>query len=540
MLKGAGAAVGAITVGCGDDEEVALGDAAVDATADTGADSGPPPPPPPTGVFQHGVASGDPIAAGVILWTRATVDTPSAEVSWTVAKDVALSDVVASGMETTDASRDFTVKIDLPELEPATTYYYRFEAAGEMSRIGRTRTAPEGFVSNARFAVMSCSSFPHGWFHAYRHVAERTDLDAVVHLGDYIYEYAERDFGVLRPSEPAHEIVSLEDYRTRYSQYRRDTDLQAVHQQHPFITVWDDHETANNSFEDGADNHDPATEGDWEARKAVAFQAYLEWMPIRETGEPLKIWRALKYGDLIDLYLLDTRLWGRQQQPSEEMRADPGRQILGADQEAWLMEHLEESTANWRVLGQQVMLAQLEQATDAGAYAAINLDQWDGYVDARQRLLPALAEAGNVVVLTGDIHSSWGSDITSAPHSEGYDPQTGEGASAVELVTSSVTSPSVGAALAATLEWLALEQNSHIQYVNFSQRGYILLDVDIDRVQADYYLLDGVEMDQGNQALAQSLQVRSGTNHLVTAPMPIAPRPAPDPAPDPPPRPFYS
>ena len=548
LLKQLGLAGLGVAAGCGDDDgTMSALDAGADArppTMDAGPDLGPDlgtdmGPPEPRGPFRHGIASGDPLSDSVVLWTHLTTEETSADVSWVIARDPGLTDVVAMGSETTDGLRDFTVKVDVTGLEPATTYYYRFEGAGTTSRVGRTRTAPAALPERLRFAVMSCSSFNHGYFHAYRHVAERADIDAVLHLGDYIYEYGPGEYGGVRDAEPLREIVSLDDYRQRYAQYRRDGDLQAIHQQHPFIVVWDDHETANNSYRDGAENHDPATEGDWEARKAAAFQAYLEWMPIRETGEPLQIWRSIRYGDLVELLMLDTRIWGRDEEATPETRNDPERAILGADQEAWLFDRLANSTAQWKVLGQQVMFGHFETLGEDGMYQALNLDQWDGYTAARSRVLEQFALTSNVLVLTGDIHSSWVMDLTPVPHTAGYDPATGDGSVAVELVTSAVTSPGLVGPLGETLAMMAMEQNSHMHYVNLGQRGYFVLDITGERAQADYFLLDGVEVDEGAQEWAVSYAIPDGVPHATAVGAPVPPpTDAPALAPDPPPRPL--
>ena len=333
--------------------------------------------------------------------------------------------------------------------------------------------------------------------------------------------------------------MTLEDYRRRYAQYRRDGDLQAAHQQHPFIVVWDDHETANNSYTDGAQNHDPATEGSWEERKAAAFQAYVEWMPIRETETPLQIWRSIQYGDLVELLMLDTRIWGRDEEATQDTRTDPEREILGADQEAWLVDRLENGTAQWKILGQQVMFGHFENEGDDGVFRPINLDQWDGYAEARSRLLDVFADVDDVIVLTGDIHSSWVMDLTPVPHTDGYDPATGAGSVAVELVTSSVTSPGIVGPIGDTLSMIAMEQNSHIHYVNLGQRGYFVLELTAARAHADYFLLDGVLVDEGAQEWAVSYEVPAGVPHASETTGPLAmPSDAPELAPDPPPRPL--
>lgn len=253
-----------------------------------------------------------------------------------MATDPGLTEIVAKGRVNATADRDWCVKVDVTRLQPGTTYYYDFTSGGRTSITGRTRTAPAGAAERLRFAVVSCSNYPEGYFNAYRNIADRHDLDAVIHLGDYVYEYGEAgELG--RATDPPHEMVTLADYRARYAQYRLDPDLRAAHQQHPFIAVWDDHESTNNSWYGGADNHDPG-EGDWFERKAVSARVYDEWMPIRlpDSAQPLKIWRHLPYGELADLVMLDTRLWGRDQQPGmfDGTTDDPARTMLGFDQEA--------------------------------------------------------------------------------------------------------------------------------------------------------------------------------------------------------------
>lgn len=468
--------------------------------------------------FVHGVASGDPLPDAVIVWTRVTPETEGPiEVRWVVASDPELRDELFEGTFTTGPERDYTVKVDVSGLSPATTYYYRFFALGGGSLVGRTRTAPSGAVERARFGVVSCSSFGHGWFHVYRHLATE-DLDVVLHLGDYIYEYATDGYGRQRAYEPANEIVSLSDYRTRYAQYRRDRDLQAIHQQHPFICIWDDHESTNNSHRDGADDHQ-ASEGSWEERKAVAYQAYVEWLPVREQEEG-KIWRAFSWGTLADLYMLDTRIWGRDAPPEDADDADdPSRQILGEDQERWLSEGLEASTATWKIVGQQVMVGQLNTGS-ADMFMPFNLDQWDGYGAARARLFDLLGSVENPIVLTGDIHSHWAIELARDPFDpEAYDPSTGAGVVGVELVTSAVSSPALpDERLGAGLEAALLRGNPHMKHINFIKRGWITLDVTPTASQADFWEIDGVEADDaGDPSFRIAFTVASGTPRLEQA-----------------------
>ena len=273
--------------------------------------------------FAHGIASGDPTRDSVILWTRVnTADArDTVRAKWTVASDPGMKDIRRFGRVETNHRRDFTVKIDARGLRPAATYYYQFEAGGVKSPVGRTRTLPDKSVDRLRLAFASCANYPHGYFNAYARIAARDDLDFVLHLGDYIYEYKLGDYADAalegqRDVVPTQEIVTLADYRLRYALYRTDPDLQEVHRQHPFITVWDDHETANNSWRDGAENHNPDEgEGKWRVRRRGAVQAYNEYMPIRsDSPSDDRIYRTFRFGDLADILMLDTRLHGRDQQ----------------------------------------------------------------------------------------------------------------------------------------------------------------------------------------------------------------------------------
>jgi alkaline phosphatase D len=512
-------------------------------------------------VFQHGVASGDPLSDRVILWTRVSVRStkPLVPVSFVVATDPGLRRVVLRGATTTSAARDFTVKIDAAGLTPATTYYYRFIAGGTASPVGRTRTLPVGDVDRLRIAVLSCSNHAYGYFNAYARVAERADLDLVLHLGDYLYEYGAGQYGSLRTPEPPTEMVTLSDYRMRHAQYKRDADAQAVHRQHPFVCIWDDHEITNDSWQGGAQNHQPATEGAYADRVAAGLQAYYEWMPIRQVeADKRKNFRRFQLGNLVDLMMLEERLSARSQQLTASIPtafgngfvqtggfADASRTLLGAEQEAWLFNRLQTTDARWKFLGQGVMFAQLklQAAPNAqGGGVFLNTDQWDGYNPARNRVFDAIQGAGtgravdNVVVLTGDIHSSWAADLARDPSNPavaagGYDPATGQGASAVEFVGTSVSSPGVdtdtGGSIAATLRAI----NPHFKYINLHKRGYMLLDVTPQRVVGEFWHVDTVASPSKLQTFAAAFEVQAGTNRLVpsaqTTPRAAAPLLAP-------------
>jgi len=434
--------------------------------------------------FTHGIASGDPLADRVILWTRVlpgSGNVAAVPCTWQVATDASFETVIASGEAVARAERDYTVKVDATDLAPGTSYCYRFMAHGVTSPTGCTRTLPVGAVSEFKMAVASCSNYPQGFFHAYRDIAE-SDLDVVLHLGDYLYEYpageyvnpiAEEQLG--RKVEPEHEILVLEDYRMRHGLYRTDADLLAAHAAHPWITVWDDHEMMNDTWRAGAENHDEG-EGDFFQRIHAARHAYHEWMPIRTgpEGDQGVIYRAFQIGDLADLIMLDTRLVGRDEQldyakgieAAGSVEAfiqndlyNPDRQILGKEQEAWLQQALQSSKARgatWQVLGQQVLMGKLnipvipseelaqlalseyarprvEQTQQLAPYGLpSNLDAWDGYPAARERLFAMLsADATNPISLAGDTHNGWAFNLTN---------QKGE-AVGVEWGTPGVSSP---------------------------------------------------------------------------------------------------
>ncbi len=471
----------------------------------------------PADLFRHGVASGDPLSDAVVLWTRVSPrsDGPI-RVDWEIAEDPEFSRVVGGGGIMTDASLDYTVKVDARGLEPATTYYYRFLSLFRESPIGRTRTAPEGPADRLRIAVMSCSKYSRGLFLGYRDVARRADLDVVLHLGDYIYEGGETR--ELRPHDPPREVVSLQDYRTRYAQYRSDPHLQEAHRQHPFVSVWDDHESTNNSYRDGASNHDPS-EGDWFERKATAQRVYSEWMPIR-VESPDRIFRHLPYGDLADLIMLDTRLWGRDEQvePSDvEAIMDPQRTILGFDQEEWLAEKLLQSRARWKIVGQQVIFSQWKISAapnSEGGGAVGNTDGWDGYDASRRRVFEVLRGGGveDVVFLTGDVHSSWAMEFTEDPNNPAtYDPETGSGSLGVEFVTPGVTNTF----FSGVPPEIFLNPNPHIKYGETTQRGYVVLDLSPQRVQAAWFHYDRLDDEAVEQTFAVAFAAESGTGHLV-------------------------
>jgi len=484
--------------------------------------------------------------------------TPSTEqqvvsVRCQVASDPRMHHIVASYHTITSAERDFTIKIDAHNLVPDQTYYFQFYAQSEASPIGRTRTLPHE-TDQIRLGVVSCANLPAGFFAAYGLLAQQDNLNAIIHLGDYTYEYANGIYGdgsaIDRIPDPNKETVTLSDYRTRLSQYHLDTQLQEAHRLHPWIMVWDDHEFADDAYKNGALNHQ-ANEGDWEVRKANAMKAYFEWTPVRDNfglrQASAAIFRRFRFGDLVQLDMLDTRIFGREQQTpqlidgitsqllvapeelffylNEINRVD--RQLLGQKQEQWLVQQMEaasESKAQWQILGQQVMMGQLsvaEPSLPPGLRIPLNTDQWDGYAAARQRILKYIEsnDIPNTVILSGDFHSSWANDICYNPYDNSlYDPTSGSGSIAVEFVTPAVTSPFIVSAdpvFIKNLEQFALYNNPHTKYVDLEKNGYMIVDIDRYRARAEYYHLDNALDPYSSESLAAKVETASGQNHAV-------------------------
>jgi len=476
--------------------------------------------------FYHGVASGDPMSDRVIIWTRVTPDTNQINqtivVNWRVATDTGMISIVQSGAVLTDSSADFTVKVDVTTLLPNKFYYYEFQTASYLSPRGRTKTNPISNADSLRFALVSCANYEAGWFNVYASLLQRSDFDAVLALGDYIYEYNTGGYSpnaaVNRQWSPANEIVSIADYRMRYSTYRLDDDLQRLHQQFPFIIVYDDHEFTNDAWMNGAQNHTPGTEGPWSARKAIASKAFFEWQPIRvtNTSNPTQIYRSINYGSLIEFMMLDTRVAGRDLQAGTTGATvtSPTRQLLGTTQYSWLASKLSASTAQWKILGQQVMMAPLKVLGNA-----VNGDQWDGYPAERDRIYNHVLtnNISNLVVLTGDIHSSWANDLPTAS----YNGSTGGGSAGVEFVTPSVTSPGLtlpgGAAVIQA-------GNSHIKYVDLTAHGYLIMDVNQARTQADWFNVTTLDTKSSNFTYEKSFFVNTSQRFLKTIAAACVPR----------------
>ena len=522
--------------------------------------------------FRHGVASGDPLPRRVILWTRLTPTVgatpgsgkgPRVSVTWQVALDKAFTRVVSRGSFLTGSGRDHTVKVDAGDLRPDTSYFYRFLYRGVASPVGRTRTAPARHASpeRLRFGVVSCANLQAGWFSAYRHLAARNDLTAVLHLGDYLYEYGPGQYGYgreevdIRKHNPPHEMVTLSDYRKRHAQYKRDADLQALHRKYPFICTWDDHEVTNDRWSNGAENHN-AGEGDYLSRQKHAYRAYDEWMPIRlsgtaRLGDGGRIFRRLAFGRLAELSLLDLRTY-RDEQVSPTVpspvgptvnpaSSDPDRTITGRAQLDFLKESLDNTRAQWKLIGNPVMIAPV----DFGALpkdvvdpiadvtgllpkdgAAYNVDQWDGYTDDRREVFEHISDHGvrDTLFLTGDIHSGWACELPRDPSTW---PLSGTSAG-VEFVCTSVTSnnlkdvtDSPSRTTSLLVEETIKANNRHIKYLNFDDHGFSVLDLTATRAQMDWFVISDRADRKASLAWTASYATKSGTGLVTPVAKPV-------------------
>ena len=497
--------------------------------------------------FQHGVASGDPLPDAVLIWTRVTPTAastpgsgkgPKVTVVWEVATDRRFRNVVRRGRFATGPSRDHTVKVDVTGLRPATWYHYRFRLDGATSRVGRTRTAPAhtALPKNLRFGIVSCANWQAGFFSAYRGLAERDDLHAVVHLGDYLYEYAPGQYGNgqsnvdIRPHVPAREMVSLADYRQRHAQYKTDPDLQDAHAKFPWIITWDDHESTNDSWRNGAENHTAGGgeggEGDWKKRKARAHRAFDEWIPARmdgtaRLGDGARLFRRLRFGQLAELSMLDLRSYRSRQveQPAppapwpDAEIDDPDRTITGDRQHRWLRESLHQRRAQWKLIGNPVMIAPVnfgslpdELANPVADVTGLlprdgapyNLDQWDGYTADRRTLFRHIKnrQVKDALFITGDIHSGWACELPFDASTYTGENAPGDDSAGVEFVCSSVTSNNLKDITGAPPRTasVAVEEgikanNRHIKYLDFDSHGFSVLDLTAKRAQMDWFVI---------------------------------------------------
>ncbi|MDM0029516.1 alkaline phosphatase D family protein [Variovorax saccharolyticus] len=524
-----------------------------------GAVGGAPPQSSATTLFAHGVGSGDPLADRVILWTRVTTPSPGVlNLTWEVASDENMGAVVARGTTSTGPEQDHTVKVDATGLQAASVYYYRFYVGAEASPVGRTRTLPVGNVSQVRLGVVSCSNFPAGYFNVCAELSKRTDVDVVLHLGDYIYEYgalgyaAQLAFAIDRESKPSREILTLAEYRERHAQNRADPDLMAMHAKMPVIAVWDDHDVADNAWSGGAQNHDSETEGSFAARRLAAMQAYREWLPIRtpDLSDPQKIYRSFDFGTLASLHMLDTRLIGRDEQVSLDSylaggAASASRQLLGSEQTSWLTGRLKTSRATWQVLGQQVLMARMEipqsiasaftpetlgefllaqstpeplrndtqRALLAQRHVPYNLDAWDGYPAARETVLAAARSLGrNLVSLAGDTHNAWASNLTD---------DSGQRVG-VEFATASISSPGFERLLPLISNTILSDafpkMVKDLRYAETSNRGYLVVTLTPAEVRGDWMEVSTVFSRSYTARIAMSLRALPGVGNLEVSP----------------------
>lgn len=485
--------------------------------------------------FRHGVASGDPTQDRVVLWSRITPDKPGADIAytWRMNPIDRRAGGAKSGSGVTGPARDYTIKVDVAGLDAGRAYTFEFEAAGVTSPMGRTRTLPSGATQDVVLAIASCALYPNGYFNAYQAIADAPRIDAVLHLGDYIYEYGGPDtYGMdsavagERPHDPPHEIVSLDDYRRRHAQYKSDPGLQAAHAKAPWIVAWDDHETTNDSYFGGAQNHQPE-EGDWTARKARALKAYYEWMPIREPAPGVSLAdaaaRSFRFGDLASLIMIETRISARDKQVSldgdapevdgkrdltalKAKLADPKRRMMGPKQEAWVASELAKSVGAghaWQVFGNQVVMARVNPPSpkkeltpeqyasipasaqsrvrryEAGAALGLpaGLDMWDGYPADRERLYGLIGKAGaRPIVVSGDSHSFWANELHDASGRR----------VACEFGTTGITSPGAGEiAPGINAGDLIAKANPEVIFNDQMSKGYVLLTLTRTEARAD-------------------------------------------------------
>lgn len=520
-------------------------------------------------VFAHGVASGDPAMTSVVLWTRVSGQSGPVDVKWSISSDPDMRRIAASGTASTDAGRDYTVKVVPDGLFAGTTYFYSFEAAGTRSPIGRTRTLPGFSLDRLGIAIASCSHYGFGHFNAYEAIARDPNIDIVIHLGDYIYEYGENGYGgatgrsLGRAPAPRHETVSLQDYRTRHAQYKADPGSRAMHAAHPLIATWDDHESANNPWRGGAQNHQPG-EGDWSERRAVSLQAFYEWMPVREPDggrSREQRWEHFRFGNLASVIALETRHTGRSEEIDLDRHADrltdpaaarrffdevvgaEERRMLSAKMEQFLRAELSESVKSgrrWRIIANQTRLAPviMPDVDDArfrkfarrappGHRATLdkfarygelgipkNMDAWDGYPAARERFYRIAAEAGarDLLVITGDTHEFWQNRLADAAGVP----------MGVELGTTGITSPrgnpELGEPILTRLSELITERNDSVIWTDGRFQGYIRLTLTPGHAQADYIAVSTVHSTDYKVRSVRSVLIVSDGDTLAYGP----------------------
>ncbi|KAL2911417.1 hypothetical protein HK105_209114 [Polyrhizophydium stewartii] len=489
--------------------------------------------------FRHGIASGDPLSDSIILWTK--ISPPAHALGERFTLRFQLSTDLANpasfethgshlheGLVETDASIDFVAKVDATGLPPNTRFMYRFIAPNadapdspSVSPTGFTRTMPRSTddLASLRMAVVSCANMVDGFFNAYVNISRRPEIDVVVHLGDYIYEYADGGFGsgkaIDRMPVPNKALQTLDDYRTRHAQYKLDPDLQAAHQAHPWIVVWDDHE-----FADNIDSREK-----WHDLTLAGMQAYFEYLPIRQErlGDGYKIYRTFQFGNLLDLVMVDTRIIGRDETDVRDSGRlnDPKRSIMGPEQEAWFETQLSESQlrgAAWRFVGNQVVFSPIKVLG-----VPVSVDSWDGYPANRQRVISYLESQSisDTVILTGDIHSSFAFDIAADPFDKSrYSRSEPKGSVAVELVSPAVTSRSaleylhIGAMQSAAQKFFE-SQEPHMHYVNVCDNGYILINITQTEITAEFWYTEDVHKSTVVERLGARVVSERGSNRVT-------------------------
>ncbi len=479
--------------------------------------------------FSLGVASGDPEPRGVVLWTRLAPDPlngggmPDAAVPvrWEVSSDQRFKKVVARGTEPARPELGHSVHVEVDGLDLGSEYFYRFKSGSEISPVGRTKTAPRrnAALRELNFAFVSCQQYEHGYYTAYRRLAEE-DLDVVFHLGDYIYEYGPNEYVATGGNVRVHnspEVMDLLAYRNRHAQYRSDSDLQAAHRAFPWVVTWDDHEVENNYADEiSEDNVDPAL---FLQRRAAAYQAYYEHMPLRRRSVPrgpdMRLYRRVPFGDLVSFNVLDTRQFrddqaaGDGNKPPNPEQADPNRTLTGAQQERWLFNGLQRSRARWNVLAQQIFFAQRD--SKAGSAQGFSMDSWDGYLGSRGRVQDALRrfDVSNPIVLSGDVHANWANNLLAD-----YDDPDSK-VIGTEFVGTSITSGGNGSDTRADTP-TTLAENPHIKFFN-NLRGYVRCHVTEDEWRSDYRVLPFVSTRGAAISTRASFVVADGEPGLQQA-----------------------
>lgn len=471
--------------------------------------------------FLHGVASGDPLQDRVIIWTRVSAGNyPGTTLRWELSEDPRFLNILKKGRVEISAHTDYTAKVDVKGLKAGCKYYYRFLYQAAISAVGETKTLPAALNgADFRMAVVSCNNWEDGYFNSFRFLAQKPEVDLVLHLGDYIYEYAAGEYGNPasgRINEPRNEVFTLQDYRTRYACYRTDADLQHLHAKKPFYLIWDDHELANDAYQNGAKNHQ-SNEGSWELRKKAAIQAYLEWMPIRAKNAT-EVRRKFEIGDDISLYLMDERSSDRTQQMENTQPGFNGgeRSIIGESQYGWLANELKNSKATWKLIGNQVMFS--GYAVAKGFKLPKYNDWWLGYPYERTKILDMLEreKVGNTIFLTGDHHESFVLAVHKEEKFMEYTKSHQQRPLAWELLTPSITSKN--ADRRSESEIIAFENmlhnkeiNPHLVYGDIKSHGYFIATINKKSIQIDYYFVDNLLTNVANEYKSRSFTIDAET-----------------------------